>query len=111
MLSAWEGVAFHFKQWGVASPDGWASAERGRAAGEISMGRAAPARPDAVPSPSLGERIAQNRGLTAALFMLPAAAFLLVFLTYPLGLGVWLGFTDTRIGRSGVFIGLENYES
>ena len=24
--------------------------------------------------------------------------------------GVWLGFTDTRIGRSGVFIGLENYQ-
>ncbi|WP_265517124.1 carbohydrate ABC transporter permease [Nitratireductor luteus] len=44
------------------------------------------------------------------LFMLPAAAFLLCFLTYPLGLGVWLGFTDTKIGRSGIFIGLENYE-
>ena len=42
--------------------------------------------------------------------MLPAAALLLVFLTYPLGLGVWLGFTDTRIGRPGDFIGLENYE-
>jgi multiple sugar transport system permease protein len=41
--------------------------------------------------------------------MLPAAIFLLFFLTYPLGLGVWLGFTDTRIGREGVFIGLENY--
>ena len=26
-----------------------------------------------------------------------------------MGLGVWLGFTDERIGRSGVFIGLENY--
>src|SRR4051794_28667199 len=75
------------------------------------MGEAVLDRPLAVPSPSLGERIAQNRGLTAALFMLPAAAFLLIFLTYPLGLGVWLGFTDTRIGRSGVFIGLENYES
>ena len=34
-----------------------------------------------------------------------------VFLTYPLGLGVWLGFTDTTIGRPGVFIGLENYVS
>ena len=42
--------------------------------------------------------------------MLPAAALLLVFLTYPLGLGVWLGFTDARIGRPGIFIGLENYE-
>jgi multiple sugar transport system permease protein len=33
-----------------------------------------------------------------------------LFLTYPLGLGVWLGFTDTKIGRGGEFIGLENYE-
>ncbi len=24
--------------------------------------------------------------------------------------GVWLGFTDTKIGRDGIFIGLENYE-
>jgi len=42
--------------------------------------------------------------------MLPAAVVLLVFLTYPLGLGTWLGFTDTKIGRGGAFIGLENYE-
>ncbi|TXL66450.1 sugar ABC transporter permease [Zeimonas arvi] len=41
--------------------------------------------------------------------MVPAALLLLVFLTYPLGLGVWLGFTDTKIGRGGEFIGLENY--
>ncbi len=41
--------------------------------------------------------------------MLPAAAFLLLFLAYPLGLGVWLSFTDARIGRSGEFIGTENY--
>jgi len=32
-----------------------------------------------------------------------------LFLTYPLILGVWLGFTDTKIGRDGVWIGLENY--
>ncbi|BBK37190.1 ABC transporter permease [Allostella sp. ATCC 35155] len=42
--------------------------------------------------------------------MLPAAGLLLVFLTYPLGLGIWLAFTDTTIGRSGVWIGLENFE-
>jgi multiple sugar transport system permease protein len=41
--------------------------------------------------------------------MLPAAVLLLLFLTYPLGLGVWLGFTDARIGRTGTFIGVENY--
>src|SRR3546814_10446155 len=43
--------------------------------------------------------------------MTPAAGLLLIFLTYPLGLGIWLGFTDTRIGRAGSFIGLENYWS
>ena len=43
--------------------------------------------------------------------MLPAAALLLVFLTYPLALGVWLGFTDTTIGRAGQFIGVENYQA
>jgi multiple sugar transport system permease protein len=41
--------------------------------------------------------------------MLPAAVLLLLFLTYPLGLGVWLGFTDAKIGRPGQFVGLENY--
>ena len=41
--------------------------------------------------------------------LLPAIGLLLTFLTYPLGLGLWLAFTDTRIGRSGVYIGLENF--
>ena len=42
--------------------------------------------------------------------MLPAAVLLLLFLTYPLGLGTWLGFTDTKIGRPGVWVGLENFK-
>ena len=42
--------------------------------------------------------------------MLPALAILVLFLAYPLGLGVWLSFTDAKIGRAGEFIGLENYE-
>ncbi|UGY10258.1 sugar ABC transporter permease [Phyllobacterium pellucidum] len=54
---------------------------------------------------------ARSNTAIGALFMLPAAVFLLCFLTYPLGLGVWLGFTDAKIGRDGVFIGLENYEA
>src|SRR6185312_9015293 len=40
----------------------------------------------------------------------PAIGLLLVFLTYPLGLGVWLAFTDTTIGRRGIFVGLENFQ-
>jgi multiple sugar transport system permease protein len=42
--------------------------------------------------------------------LLPAVGLLMTFLTYPLGLGVWLAFTDTTIGRSGQWIGLENFE-
>jgi multiple sugar transport system permease protein len=42
--------------------------------------------------------------------MAPAAAILLLFLTYPLGLGAWLGFTDAKVGRPGVWVGLDNYE-
>ena len=53
--------------------------------------------------------MSDNRHLLGLLFMLPAAVLLLIFLTYPLGLGVWLGFTDAQIGRAGEWIGLENY--
>jgi multiple sugar transport system permease protein len=35
---------------------------------------------------------------------------LILFLTYPLGLGTWLGFTDAKVGRAGEWIGLGNYE-
>ena len=55
--------------------------------------------------------ILDNKTVLSVLCMLPAAILLLTFLTYPLGLGIWLGFTDTKIGREGVFIGLENYFS
>ncbi len=53
--------------------------------------------------------LTESRNGLGLLFMLPAAAFLICFLTYPLGLGVWLAFTDTKIGRPGIFIGLENF--
>jgi multiple sugar transport system permease protein len=56
-------------------------------------------------------RLQDNRLLLGMIFLFPAAVILLVFLTYPLGLGIWLAFTDTQIGRPGIFIGLENYES
>lgn len=54
-------------------------------------------------------RLQNSRNLLGLLFMLPAAVLLLLFLTYPLGLGVWLGFTDTKVGRGGEWVGLENY--
>jgi len=55
------------------------------------------------------EKLQNSRNGLGLLFMLPAAVLLLVFLTYPLGLGTWLGFTDAKVGRSGVWVGLENY--
>ena len=55
-------------------------------------------------------RFFDNRNVLGLLFMLPASVLLLFFLTYPLGLGVWLGFTDAKIGRVGEWIGIENYE-
>jgi multiple sugar transport system permease protein len=59
---------------------------------------------------SATSRFFDNRNVLGLLFMLPAGALLLFFLTYPLGLGVWLGFTDAKIGRVGQWIGIENYE-
>ena len=42
--------------------------------------------------------------------VVPAAALLGLLLAYPLGLGVWLGFEDAKIGAPGTFIGVENYQ-
>jgi multiple sugar transport system permease protein len=56
------------------------------------------------------QKLQNSRNALGLLFMLPAAVLLVIFLTYPLVLGVWLGFTDTKIGRAGVWIGLENYK-
>ena len=59
---------------------------------------------------SLWERLRNNRNWLGFWFMLPAMAFLVLFLVYPLGLGIWLSFTDARLGRGGIFVGTENYE-
>ena len=69
---------------------------------------------EAIPRPKVFGTLAQlleNRTVLSVLFMLPAVSLLVLFLAYPLGLGIWMGFTDVRIGRPGVFVGLENYVS
>ncbi|MDB5359370.1 MAG: binding-protein-dependent transport system inner rane protein [Rhodospirillales bacterium] len=53
--------------------------------------------------------VADSRDLLGWLFMLPAAALLLVFLLYPLGLGLWLGLTNATLGEPGEFIGFGNF--
>ena len=55
-------------------------------------------------------RALDNKTVLIVLCMTPAVGLLVLFLTYPLGLGVWLAFTDATIGRPGKFDGLFNYE-
>jgi multiple sugar transport system permease protein len=62
------------------------------------------------PQPNWLVRLFDWKPFLVFMCMLPAAGLLLVFLTYPLGLGIWLAFTDTTIGRSGQWIGIENFE-
>src|ERR1700684_603630 len=56
-------------------------------------------------------RLFDSKPFLVTLCMLPTAGLLLVFLTYPLGLGLWLSLTDTTIGQPGDFIGLDNFIS
>src|SRR5215471_8932361 len=56
------------------------------------------------------KRLATDRNWLGLWFMVPAAAFLILFLAYPLALGIWISFTDARIGQGGEFVGFENYE-
>jgi multiple sugar transport system permease protein len=60
--------------------------------------------------PSGWQQLKTNKNWLGFWFMLPTAVFLIAFLAYPLGLGIWLSFTDARLGRGGVFVGIENYE-
>jgi multiple sugar transport system permease protein len=55
--------------------------------------------------------LGDSRNFLGLLFMLPAGLLLLVFLTYPLGLGLWLGMTDAKIGGGGRFIFFGNFVS
>jgi len=56
-------------------------------------------------------RLFDSKAFLVVLCMLPTVGLLMVFLTYPLGLGIWLAFTDTTIGQPGEWIGLDNFIS
>lgn len=62
------------------------------------------------PETSLVARVFDNKAFLIVVCLLPAVGLLMTFLTYPLGLGIWLAFTDTTIGRRGIWVGLENFE-
>jgi multiple sugar transport system permease protein len=59
----------------------------------------------------LAFRLLDDRNVLGLLMIAPAAAFLLVFLAYPLGLGFWLGMTDATIGQPGRFVAFANFIS
>ena len=61
------------------------------------------------PEPSALARLFDYKPFLIAVCLFPAVGLLMAFLTYPLGLGVYLAFTDTQIGGNGKWIGLENF--
>jgi len=66
----------------------------------------------ALPAPSPWSRLKVHRDWLGFWFMLPAAAFLVLFLAYPLALGIALSFTDARTGQdlwSAPYAGIGNY--
>jgi multiple sugar transport system permease protein len=65
----------------------------------------------APPQPNRLARLFDNKAFLVFICLLPALGLLLVFLTYPLGLGIYLAFTDAQIGTSGEWVGLENFRS
>ena len=69
-----------------------------------------PSRGAALRQPGWLARLFDYKPFLIVMCLAPAIGLLLVFLTYPLGLGIWLAFTDTRIGRSGIWVGLENFQ-
>ncbi|MHC2278429.1 multiple sugar transport system permease protein [Bradyrhizobium diazoefficiens] len=60
--------------------------------------------------PSWLVRLFDYKPFLIVMCLAPAIGLLAVFLTYPLGLGIWLAFTDTTIGRKGDYVGLENFQ-
>ncbi len=61
-------------------------------------------------TPNLVARLFDNKSFLVFICLLPALGLLGVFLTYPLGLGIWLSFTDTKLGSPGIWVGLENFQ-
>jgi multiple sugar transport system permease protein len=62
------------------------------------------------PPPSALARLFDSKAFLIIICLLPAIGLLGVFLTYPLGLGVYLAFTDQTIGRRGIWVGLDNFQ-
>src|SRR5215210_5309776 len=77
---------------------------------QTAVAPAAPAWSAKTPQPTWLVALFDWKPFLVFVCLLPALGLLLTFLAYPLGLGIWLAFTDTTIGRAGQWIGLENFE-
>ena len=75
---------------------------------DIALEPGAPRRP--IREATTWDQLRTNRNWLGFWFMLPTMGFLVLFLAYPLGLGIWISFTDAHIGQPGHFVGLDNYE-
>src|ERR1700757_1996464 len=69
-----------------------------------------PPRTLALRHPSWLARLLDYKPFLIVVCLAPALGLLTVFLTYPLGLGIWLAFTDTTIGRRCIYVCLENFQ-
>ena len=76
----------------------------------MSTATAAPAWVRNRQQPGALARLFDSKAFLVIVCLLPAVGLLMTFLTYPLGLGVWLALWDQTIGRPGVWVGLENFE-
>jgi multiple sugar transport system permease protein len=76
----------------------------------MSSASATPVWTKARQEPSALARFFDNKAVLIVICLFPAVGLLMTFLTYPLGLGIWLAFTDQTIGRPGIWVGLENFE-
>ena len=77
---------------------------------QTAVAPAAPAWSAKAPQPTWLVALFDWKPFLVFVCLLPAVGLLLAFLAYPLGLGIWLAFTDTTVGRDGQFVGLENFE-
>jgi multiple sugar transport system permease protein len=64
-----------------------------------------------VPPRGPATRLLEDERWLAAVLLLPTVVLLCLFIAYPFVEGVWLSVTDARVGISGNFVGLANFEA
>ena len=76
--------------------------------GGVAEVEAAPPRPQIEWRHRLTPLLESERFL-AVILLAPAVLLLGLFIAYPFGMGIWLALSDTSVGNSGHYIGLQNF--